>query len=537
MPDGLAYPMAKAVLAAYARGEEDEALNPIVLADPGGRPIGRVRDGDYLIFYDIRGEREVELSLALTDPAFDKLRPHGGFGVKLATMIEYSPLVPAKVAFPPLEGLQDTLCEVVCRSGGRVAKVVESEKAIHVNYFLNGKRSEPFPGEERTVIESHRDVQLFDARPEMSVRQVADTAIGKLQGPAFDLVIANFANIDVLGHIENPEAIRRGVEAVDEQLGRVLAAAREAGVTAVVTADHGTAEKWFYPEGAIDTGHTDSPVAFAVVGKVPELALRPTGTGERIAADAAPTTGGALTDVAPTVLALLGLEAPEAMTGRPLVPRQEPGRVLLLIVDGWGVQPPGPGNLISQADTPNIDALLRDHPNALLEASGEAVGLPRGTVGNSEAGHLHLGAGRKVPADRLRIAEAIADGSFLENPAFVWAAEGARRDRTALHLLGIISFFSSHGSIEYLVNLLELCGRRGVPEVYVHGLLGRRGERPEAGARYIGDVEAECERRGVGRVVSVIGRHWALDREEHWDRVQKAYDMLVFGTGTLAQEE
>jgi 2,3-bisphosphoglycerate-independent phosphoglycerate mutase len=225
------------------------------------------------------------------------------------------------------------------------------------------------------------------------------------------------------------------------------------------------------------------------------------------------------------------------MTGRALVPVQRPGRVLLLIVDGWGVQPPGPGNLVSQADTPHLDALLWDCPNTLLQASGEAVGLPKGTVGNSEAGHLHLGAGRQVPADRLRIAEAIADGSFLENEAFVWAAEGAKRDGTALHLLGIISFFSSHGSLDYLVNLLELCGRRNVPEVYVHGLLGRRGERPEAGARYIGDMEAECARRGVGRVVSVIGRHWALDREEHWDRVQKAYDMLVYGQGTLATQE
>jgi len=516
--------MANAVLAAYARGEEDEALGPIVLADAEGHPIGRVKAGDYVIFYNIRGEREVELSLALTDPQFDRFRPHGGFGVNLATMIEYSPLIPARVAFPPLEQLKDTLCEVVCRSGRRVAKIVESEKAIHVNYFLNGKRAEPFAGEERVVTESHRDVQHFDARPEMSAREVADAAIARLCDPAWDLVIVNFANIDVLGHIENPEAIRRGVETVDGQLGRVLAAAREAGVTPVVTADHGTAEKWYYPEGAIDTGHTDSPVVLVIVG-------------HDLAAEAAPTVGGALTDVAPTVLALLGLEAPEAMTGRALAPRREGGRVLLAIVDGWGVQPPGPGNLISQADTPNMDALLRDNPHTLLHASGEAVGLPAGTVGNSEAGHLHLGAGRQVPADRLRIAEAIADGSYLENEAFVWAVEGAKRDGTALHLLGIISFFSSHGSIDYLVNLLELCGRRGAPEVYVHGLLGRRGERPEAGARYVGDMEAECLRRGVGKVVSVIGRHWALDREEHWDRVHKTYDLLIFGKGTIAREE
>lgn len=523
MVDELAYPMAKAVLAAYARGEEDEALEPIVLVDPQGTPIGRLGPGDYVIFYNIRGEREVELSRALTEPHFKEFRPHGGFGVNLVTMIQYSPQLNARVAFPPEEQVRDTLCEVVCQSGKKVVKIVESEKAIHVNYFLNGKRQEPFCGEERVVVESHRDVQLFDARPEMSVREVADETIARIRDRRFDLVIANFANIDVLGHIENPDAIRRGVEAVDLQLGRVLAAAKEAGVTAVVTADHGTAEKWYYPDGSVDTGHTDSPVALAIVGEAAERVLSPVGSEMRVT--------GAVTDVAPTVLALLGIQPPPVMTGQSFVPIQADGRVLMVIVDGWGIQPPGPGNLISQAHTPNMDSLLRENLVALLAASGKAVGLPEGTVGNSEAGHLHLGAGRCVPSDRLRIAQAIEDGSFLENEAFVWAAEGAKRDKKALHLLGIISFFSSHGSIDYLVNLLELCRRRAVREVYVHGLLGRRGERPQAGARYVGDVEAECERRSVGRVVSVIGRHWALDREQHWDRVQKAYEMLVFGKG------
>jgi 2,3-bisphosphoglycerate-independent phosphoglycerate mutase len=513
--------MAEAVLAAYARGEEDEALNPLVLVGADGRPVGRVQAGDYVVFYNIRGEREVELSQALTDPHFGEFAPHGGFGVHLATMIEYSPGLPARVAFPPLERLRDTLCEIVCGAGLRVAKVVESEKAIHVHYFLNGKRPEPFDREERTVIESHRDVQHFDARPEMSAAEVADATVAKLRDPGISLVIANLANVDVLGHIENPQAICHGVEAVDRQLGRIVRAAVEAGVPALITADHGTAEKWFYPEGAIDTGHTDSPVPFIAVGAGP----------------VAPAEGGTLADVAPSVLALLGLEKPAGMTGRARVPvRRRGGRALLLIVDGWGHQPPGPGNVISQADTPVFDRLTAEHPWALLQAHGEAVGLPAGTVGNSEAGHLHLGAGRVVPSDRLRIAEALADGSYLENEAFVWATEGARRDGTALHLLGIISFFSSHGSLDYLYGLLELCRRRHVCRAYVHGLLGRRGERPEAGARYVGDVEAECARLGVGQVVSVIGRHWALDREQHWDRVQKAYDMLVFGRGTPVPE-
>ena len=119
------------------------------------------------------------------------------------------------------------------------------------------------------------------------------------------------------------------------------------------------------------------------------------------------------------------------------------------------------------------------------------------------------------------------DGSFFENPAFL----GATRGTGALHLLGIISFFSSHGSIAHLHALLELARRAGSKEVYVHGLLGRRGERPESGAHYVAEVERECARLGVGQVVSVIGRHWALDREQHWDRVERTYRLLVDGVG------
>ena len=122
--------------------------------------------------------------------------------------------------------------------------------------------------------------------------------------------------------------------------------------------------------------------------------------------------------------------------------------------------------------------------------------MPPGTVGNSEAGHLHIGAGRVVPADRVRIDQALEDGSFYENEAFRWAMEGAKRDGTRLHLLGIVSFYSSHGSVEHLLALMEMARREGVPEVYIHGMLGRRGERPESGAIYTEQVE---QRRAPGR--------------------------------------
>ena len=145
---------------------------------------------------------------------------------------------------------------------------------------------------------------------------------------------------------------------------------------------------------------------------------------------------------------------------------------------------------------------------------------------------MNIGAGRIVPADRVRINRALADGSFYENPAFLWAMRGAKGDGTRLHLLGIVSFYSSHGSVDHLLALLEMARREGVPEVYIHSMLGRRGERPESGAIYIEQVEREAERLGVGQVATVIGRFWSLDREGHWDRIEKTYRLLVEGRGT-----
>jgi len=183
-----------------------------------------------------------------------------------------------------------------------------------------------------------------------------------------------------------------------------------------------------------------------------------------------------------------------------------------------------------------MDRLQVEWPNTRLQASGEAVGMPPGTVGNSEAGHLHIGGGRCFPADRVRINQAIADGSFGQNEAFLWAMRGAKRDGTRLHLLGIISFYSSHGSVAHLKALMRMARDEGVPEVYVHGMLGRRGERPESGAIYVADIEQAAARLGLGRVVSIIGRFWSLDREENWDRIEKTYRWLVYGQGEHVSE-
>ena len=541
------YPMSAAVRAAYRAGQEDETLEPLVRVDIDGRPMGRIAGGDYVIFYDIRGEREIELSAALVARDFRHFA-RLPVPVHLATMIEYHPDLEVNVAFPPLAGLEDTLCDVVSRAGLRQVKVCESEKVTHLTFFLNGKRQEPFPGEERRVVPSPHGLSPMELPPEMRAAAVADAAIEAIGDPGYALVTVNLCNVDVIGHVENPGAIRIAVEMVDRQAGRILDAARAAGFAALVLADHGTVERWYYPDGAIDTGHTDSPVPLILV----DPAFGPV---SRLRDD------GALTDVAPTVLNLMGLDTPEAMSGQSLLEDWKTGRladravgsslqspisdsptfqtsnpptsrrVLLLILDGWGIGDGGPGDLIAQASTPVMDGLLAACPHTRLQAAGLAVGMPAGTVGNSEAGHLHIGAGRPVPADRVRIGQALADGSFFQNRAFRWAMQGARCDGTRLHLLGIVSFYSSHGSVDHLLALMEMARRQGVPEVYIHAMLGRRGERPESGAIYIEQVEREAERLGLGQVVSVIGRFWSLDREEHWDRIEKTYRLLVDGQG------
>ena len=527
MTTTLNHAMSRAVRNAYRRSQEDETLEPLVLTGKNDLPIGRIRNRDAVIFYNIRGEREIELTRSLTEKAFPFFPVDNTIRCPFATMIEYQPGLNVRVAFSAEEQVTDTLSETLSRRNLSQAKITEAEKAVHVGYFLGGKRSEPFPGEERIVVPTRKDVSLFDEAPEMSIDGIADAVIGKIRDSDCRFIFANFPNVDVVGHIENEPAILRAIEAVDRCTGMAVDEAAAAGMTIVVTADHGTVEKWLYPDGAIDTGHTDSPVPFILIHPSQPLALR---------------TGGGLIDIAPTVLELMGIPKPPAMTGRSLVEPPPAGgikpcdRLLLLLLDGWGYNGRAEGNLIARARTPVMDRLLRTCPWTTLAASGEAVGLPAGTVGNSEAGHLHIGAGRRIYADRVRIDRAIEDGSFYRNPAFLDVMRSAGAAGTALHLMGIVSFFSSHGSLHHLLALMEMAGKQGMKDVFIHAMLGRRGELPESGANYIQKIEEKAHELGLGRVVSVIGRYWSMDREENWDRIEKTYRMLVHGEGTPVRD-
>ncbi len=260
---------------------------------------------------------------------------------------------------------------------------------------------------------------------------------------------------------------------------------------------------------------------------------------------------GELADVAPTILDLLGLPKPEEMTGQSLIlnsledfPLEQkrkdsriPNRnflavpVVILILDGWGFRENIYGNLIAEASTPHFDSLWLAFPHSLLEASGEAAGLPSGTVGNSEAGHLHLGAGRRVWLDRVRIDHSLADGSFFKNEILQEAMSRTFLSGCSLHLMGIVSHYSSHGTVRHLFGLLEMARSRGLKKVYIHSFIGRRGERPESGVYYVEKVQERTRELNCGELVTVMGRYWSLDREKNWDRIERAYRALVEGEG------
>lgn len=520
-------PIAQSIREAYARGEEDELLQPVIASDEHGEPFGRVGHEDCVFFFDIRGEREIELTRSFTEKNFSRFPVMKGLDSHFLTMIEYAKSLNVSVAFPLEEGIENTLCSVISQNGLKHAKIAETEKSVHVTYFLNGKSNECFPGEKRILIHSLRDVGTVDERPEMRAADVAQAAMRAAEDESLRLIVVNFANVDVVGHLENAEAVRKAVETVDRCLGMVLEKNSKLGLITMVTADHGTVERWLYPDGTIDTGHTNSPVPFVLVEA--DQTLR----GERMEL----RKEGTLADIAPTVLQVMGIRKPEIMSGTslvihsPYVSAKTERRVMLVILDGWGHSDETRGNLIKSSNTPTMNSITSRFPSTLLAASGEAMGMPPDTVGNSEVGHMHIGAGRKICSDRVRIDSSILDGSFFQNEEITAFFRRVKETGSHLHLLGIVSFYSSHGSIQHLRALMKLAKDMGLKDVRIHAILGRRGERPESGARYVDDVERDATELGIGHVVTVIGRHWALDREENWDRVEKTYRALVYGEG------
>jgi len=201
-------------------------------------------------------------------------------------------------------------------------------------------------------------------------------------------------------------------------------------------------------------------------------------------------------------------------------------------MDGFGLREDRQGNAVANARTPRLDRIFGENPRCRLSASGLDVGLPDGQMGNSEVGHTNIGAGRVVFQDLPRISRAIEDGSFFENEAYLEAMDDCRERGSALHLMGLLSDGGVHSHITHLYALLKLARQRGLSQVYVHCFLDGRDVPPTSGKGYVAALAEECQRLGVGRIATVMGRFYAMDRDKRWDRVQRAYDALTQGKGT-----
>lgn len=208
--------------------------------------------------------------------------------------------------------------------------------------------------------------------------------------------------------------------------------------------------------------------------------------------------------------------------------------VVLLILDGWGIAPAGPGNAISLASLPNFNRFLASFPHAKLLASGEAVGLPHGEMGNSETGHLNLGAGRIVYQDLPRINMSIADGSFFKNQVFLDAIEHVKKHNSNLHLLGLIGQGGVHSSNDHLFALLQFAANSGLKKVFLHLFTDGRDSPPTSALSYLSQVEEEIDKKGVGEIATISGRYFAMDRDNRWERTQKTYEAMVLGKGPKA---
>ncbi|MDD5435710.1 MAG: 2,3-bisphosphoglycerate-independent phosphoglycerate mutase [Nitrospira sp.] len=205
--------------------------------------------------------------------------------------------------------------------------------------------------------------------------------------------------------------------------------------------------------------------------------------------------------------------------------------VILIILDGWGINPIKEGNAITIANTPVYDSLLKEYPNTSLDASGLSVGLPGGQMGNSEVGHLNIGAGRVVYQDFTRIDKAISDGDFYSNAVLLGCMEKTKSASGRLHILGLLSDGGVHSHIRHLFAIIEMAKRAGIKDLYIHAFLDGRDTPPQSGIGYIKTLQDYLEKEGIGKIATISGRYYAMDRDNRWDRVEKAYKTIVEGEG------
>lgn len=305
-----------AIKASYTKEVYDEEFVPTVITSKG-KPVGQVKDGDAVIFFNFRPDRMRELCNAFVTPKFDKFKRAPLKNAAFVTMTEYEAGLPVDVAFPP-EAIDRCLAELVSEAGLKQLHIAETEKYAHVTFFLNGTKEDPFPGEERVIIPSPK-VASYDQAPEMSAAAVTDRVVKEMEGKGFDFIAMNLANPDMVAHTGNLPASIKANEIVDVCIGRLVQATLDAGGVLFLTADHGNAEELLnLRTGEMDKEHATNPVPFLVIGRQFEGKTSVAGEVPNGDLSLMPPVG-MLADVAPTILSVMGIPQPPEMNGQSLL--------------------------------------------------------------------------------------------------------------------------------------------------------------------------------------------------------------------------
>lgn len=506
--------LGQAVKKAYEQGQTDYSLEPMCAVDENGQPIGRIKDGDSVIFCCRRGEREVELTEAFTDEQYDKFNRTAMPNLNFAILTMYhEKFKNLPIAFAP-EKVVKPLAQVLAQAGLTQFHCSESEKFAHVTFFFNGGYNQPFENETDTCVPSPKGIP-FDQKPELSLPEVAEKVKGAVN-TGYDFILTNFANGDVIGHTANSDAKLLAAAEISKHVDDVAHYAMEHDYLVAITADHGNIETLRTPAGKPHVAHTTNLVPFVIMDPQHRKIT---------------VKDGSLRDVAPTVLSVLNVKQPAEMTGTSLIEENNihHKKMMLIILDGWGYGSHDDNDAIYLAKTPGWDKILVDFPNSKLAASGLFVGLQDGKPGNSEAGHCNMGAGRVVEQDDVRMDNAIKDGSFKTNPVFLKMIDKAKACGS-LHLIALLTEKSSHGCIAYPLMLAEMA--KEVKNVYFHIIFDGRSTEPGSAPDLLAKLEDQLDQIGTGTVVDGIGRGIALDRDKNYSRIEKTFNELTKGQGT-----
>ncbi|MBI3012235.1 MAG: hypothetical protein HYY63_01265, partial [Elusimicrobia bacterium] len=567
---------AEVLEALHEGGLDDQSIPPISLVDEKGHPVGLIEDGDTVLNWNIRTDRAKPLTAAfLGIPSEDQTGgllgnvPHPQ--IHMVTMTEYDGKFEdhAAIGFQPPPVL-DTYAEVVGRAGVRQWVVGESEKHKAIAWFKNGRKNLGFTqssqnhfdaisapvrtylredlGIEMHVVES-RKVGTHDQAPQMRAAEITEILLRGIGEDVEDMFV-NYANADMVGHATTkPKIFDKAVDAIltlDKELERLIPAALDSGYTILITADHGNAEELVVTQdGKIkaNPGHTSNPVPLIILGLKPgeSVVIRPDKKDSVVT----------LADVAPTLLSLRGLESPKSWNRKSLlegsiIPDRN-RKILRILLDGYGVREETSGNAMAEAasrkgspllmDRLVKDPLLRRKWGVLarpIQASGEYCGYGKGIAGTTEFGHVLIDAGRWIDSDKVLIDRAIEDGTFNTKPALVEAMERAQKGEGKLHLMGLVTTKFVHASTKHIEEILKMAASYGLKgdQVLIHAFTDGRDETFN-GIQSLNELQDLIARYGVGKIVTVGGRAWYMDRDNRWHRLTAAYRSLTEGVAAL----